>query len=319
MDSLSQKAKLHDDDDDDGSLIDIILLWSLENAFNEDFYEHKAIPASLGVSTEKQCDVNSLAVSRKAKEAIGRITKLTYTDGRTMVINVEYNKLEPLLRATGYPDGDVNCEIGYSPIPRNINQPILKLDSYIEELIKIEGAILEFVNPKYKDFSKTSFKSSTRLECMMQDYPKTLSLSARVRFIVMDTERAYAPMMNNPEDVAKVPKGSPYHSATSSEMAIYRANGKILREAGCKITDPIIEEFNGQERSTLVIKGHNVAIEDLTLDGALIISSAEGAEDAKVATVIGKVQNKGFILEKVDKSETSEIARIRGFKIKDVE
>jgi len=39
-----------------------------------------------------------------------------------MVINVEYNQLDPLLRATGYPDGDANCETGYSPYPGNINQ-----------------------------------------------------------------------------------------------------------------------------------------------------------------------------------------------------
>lgn len=42
-----------------------------------------------------------------------------------MVINVEYNQLDPLLRASGYPDGDVNCETGYSPYPGNINQVIL--------------------------------------------------------------------------------------------------------------------------------------------------------------------------------------------------
>lgn len=41
-----------------------------------------------------------------------------------MVINVEYNQLDPLLRATGFPDGDVNCETGYSPFPGNINQVI---------------------------------------------------------------------------------------------------------------------------------------------------------------------------------------------------
>ncbi|PIA47551.1 hypothetical protein AQUCO_01400296v1 [Aquilegia coerulea] len=164
----------------------------------------KAIPASLGVSSTKQYHVNSLAVPRKAKEAIGGITKLTHTDGRTMVINVEYNQLDPLLRATGSPDGDVNCETGYSPFPGNINQLILELDSYIEELKKTQGAIPEFVNPKYKDSSKTSFKSSTRLECMMQDYPKTLPPSARVGFTVMDTWLAYAPVKNNPEDAAKV-------------------------------------------------------------------------------------------------------------------
>lgn len=42
--------------------------------------------------------------------------------GREMVINVEYNQLDPLLRATGHPDGDVNCETGFSPYPGNINQ-----------------------------------------------------------------------------------------------------------------------------------------------------------------------------------------------------
>nr|DAD39808.1 TPA_asm: hypothetical protein HUJ06_014131 [Nelumbo nucifera] len=309
----------------------------------------KAIPASLGVSSIKQYHVNSLAVPRKAKEAIGGITRLTHADGRTMVINVEYNQLDPLLRATGYPEGDVNCETGYSPFPGNINQLILELGPYIEELTKTGGAIEEFVNPKYKDSSKTSFKSSTRLECMMQDYPKTLPPSARVGFTVMDTWLAYAPVKNNPEDAAKVPKGNPYHSATSGEMAIYRANNLILRKAGVKIDDPVIEVFNGQEvevwprivwkpkwaltfaevrskvggncsitqRSTMVIKGRNIFLEDLTLDGTLIVNSVEDAE----VKVGGSVQNKGWVLEKVDYKDTSisEEVRIRGFRIDKVE
>ncbi|KAF3661124.1 UDP-sugar pyrophosphorylase [Capsicum annuum] len=235
----------------------------------------KAIPAALGVSTTKQYHVNSLSVPRKAKEAIGGITKLTHSDGRTMVINVEYNQLDPLLRASGYPDGDVNSETGYSPFPGNINQLIFEIGPYLEELTKTGGAIKEFVNPKgdigyqlmntgygfeakavaaslqlrsgtgmdiaqnlsgshltvrYKDATKTAFKSSTRLECMMQDYPKTLPPSARVGFTVMDAWLAYAPVKNNPEDAAKVPKGNPYHSATSGEMAIYRSNSLILRK-----------------------------------------------------------------------------------------
>ncbi|KAF6153204.1 hypothetical protein GIB67_016683 [Kingdonia uniflora] len=217
----------------------------------------KAIPASLGVSFEKQ----------------------------TMIINVEYNQLDPLLRATGYTDND----------------------SYIEKLNKIEGVILEFVNPKYKDSSKTSFNSSTRLECMMQDYPKMLSLSARVRFTVMVTRLAYAHVMNNPEDAAKEVEVWP-RIVWEPKWALTFTDVKEKVHGHCSIS----------QRSTLVIKGHNVANEDLTLDGALIISSAEGTEDTKVMTVIGKVQNKGFILEKVDKSETPYIARIRGFRIKGV-
>ena len=61
---------------------------------------------------------------------------------------------------------------GWSPYPGNINQLVIKLSSYVPQLAATGGVISEFVNPKYKDASKTAFKSSTRLECMMQDYPK---------------------------------------------------------------------------------------------------------------------------------------------------
>ncbi|KAL8193664.1 hypothetical protein R6Q57_026799 [Mikania cordata] len=305
----------------------------------------KAIPAALGVSAIKEYHVNSLAVPRKAKEAIGGITKLTHTDGREMVINVEYNQLDPLLRATGHPDGDVNCETGYSPYPGNINQLILELGPYIDELSKTGGAIKEFVNPKYKDSTKTEFKSSTRLECMMQDYPKTLSPSARVGFTVAETWLAYAPVKNNPEDAAKVPKGNPYHSATSGEMAIYRANCMILRKAGVKLDDPVTQVFNGQDvevwsrvvwkpnwavtftdvkvkvsgnnsvsqKSTLVIKGRDIFIEDLSLDGALVVDAVDNAE----VKVGGSVCNSGWAVEGIDKdsSELPEEVRIRGFQI----
>ncbi|CAJ2667661.1 unnamed protein product [Trifolium pratense] len=309
----------------------------------------KAIPSALGVSSTKQYQVNSLAVPRKAKEAIGGITRLTHSDGRSMVINVEYNQLDPLLRASGYPDGDVNSETGFSPFPGNINQLILELGPYMEELAKTGGAIQEFVNPKYKDASKTAFKSSTRLECMMQDYPKTLPPTARVGFTVMETWFAYAPVKNNAEDAAKVPKGNPYHSATSGEMAIYRANSIILKKAGFQVPDPVLQVFNGQEvevwprvtwkpkwgltfslikskvsgncsisqRSTLAIKGQKVFIENLSLDGALIIESANDAE----VNVGGSVQNKGWTIEPVDYKDSSEpeVLRIRGFKFNKVE
>ncbi|PRQ43648.1 putative nucleotidyltransferase [Rosa chinensis] len=39
-----------------------------------------AIPGSLGVSATRQYHFNSLAVPRKAKEAIGGITRLTHAD-----------------------------------------------------------------------------------------------------------------------------------------------------------------------------------------------------------------------------------------------
>ncbi|GBG63393.1 hypothetical protein CBR_g38016 [Chara braunii] len=313
----------------------------------------KSIPASLGVSATRGYDVNSMAVPRKAKEAIGGITELTHTDGRRMVINVEYNQLDPLLRATGRPEGDVNDESGFSPFPGNINQLVLKLDSYLEELAKTKGAIAEFVNPKYKDATKQSFKSPTRLECMMQDYPKTLDPTAKVGFTVVDVWLSYSPVKNNAKDAAaKIATGTPPHSATSGEMDVYRSNCRILRQAGVSIEDPAPATFNQQQvevwprivwsprwaltyadvkekvpeggrvsisqRSTLVIDGPDVILEDLHLDGALIIKAVPGA---KIRVSGLTVKNSGWDLdplrcgsgESADCESVPEVLRMRGF------
>jgi hypothetical protein len=84
------------------------------------------------------------------------------------------------------------CRAGWSPFPGNINQLVLKLASYVPQLAATGGNISEFVNPKYKDASKTAFKSSTRLECMMQDYPKALPADAKVGFTVVNQVRLRA-------------------------------------------------------------------------------------------------------------------------------
>lgn len=184
---------------------------------------------------------------------------------------------------------------------------------------------------------------------MMQDYPKTLPPSAKVGFTVMDTWLAYAPVKNNPEDAAKVPKGNPYHSATSGEMAIYRANSLILRKAGVEVADPLTDVFNGQEvevwprvtwsprwgltfkdvkdkvaakssvsqSSTLAINGQNIVLDGLSLDGTLLVNAADDAE----VKLTGSVQNKGWSLERVHYRDTleAEEIRIRGFRIRKVE
>jgi hypothetical protein len=69
----------------------------------------RALLVALGVSSTKGYDMNSLAVPRKAKEAIGAIARLVNpTTGQAMTVNVEYNQLDPLMRATGWPQGDTN-------------------------------------------------------------------------------------------------------------------------------------------------------------------------------------------------------------------
>jgi hypothetical protein len=87
---------------------------------------------------------------------------------------VEYNQLDPLLRSQGDGKGDVaDPATGYSPYPGNVNNIVIELGAYAKTLRgEDQGVVLEFVNPKYKDGSRTEFKKPTRLECMMQDIPK---------------------------------------------------------------------------------------------------------------------------------------------------
>lgn len=290
----------------------------------------RALPAALGVSDANEYDVNSLAVPRKAKEAIGAITTLRMPTGRSITINVEYNQLDPLLRATINPEGDVNDPAtGFSPFPGNINQLVLKLDTYVAELRRHGGVISEFVNPKYADASRTAFKSSTRLECMMQDFPKGLPEGAKVGFTTVNQVWAtYSPVKNSPADAAaKAASGNPSHSATAAELDVYRTNCEMLRMLGANVQQPQAEvEFNGigglhlwprvtfsplfaatfddleakiavekvhiGEHSALVITAPDVKVEALDLKkGALVIEGVAGAE----VTINGlTVENEGW-------------------------
>ena len=306
----------------------------------------RVVPGALGVSKEKGFVFNSLCVPRKAKEAIGAITELTHKDGRKMTINVEYNQLDPLLRATINKDGDVNNDKGVSPFPGNINQLIVSLDEYKNQLKKTGGQIEEFVNPKYKDATKTAFKSPTRLECMMQDYPKSLGADACVGFTVFDNWVGYSPVKNSPADgVAKFKGGNPTHTATSGEMEVYGCGAELMNLAGASMAKAEDVTFNNitlpagprvvlhptfactfdelkrkvgegvkvtSPGSVLVVEGAGVKLESLELSGALIIKACPGAH----VTVKGlKVENKGWKWVPCGE-DADEIDRLRGFVVK---
>ncbi|GLI66614.1 hypothetical protein VaNZ11_010538 [Volvox africanus] len=312
----------------------------------------RALLAALGVSARNDFDMNSLAVPRKAREAIGAITRLTRPDGSApLTINVEYNQLDPLLRSTISKEGDVNDASGYSPFPGNINQLVLKLSSYVPQLAATGGVISEFVNPKYKDSTKTAFKSSTRLECMMQDYPKALPSSAKVGFTtIKQVWASYSPVKNSPADaVAKFKEGNPTHSATTGELDIYKANCLSLAEvAGVALPCPLQTDiFNGISTevyprvvlspafcpslselkakvapgsvtlapdSVLVLDGPDISVRGpLVVRGALVVRAVAGA---KVDLGPLTVDNAGWIWEPLEEGEAaSEEDRIRGFTV----
>lgn len=60
-----------------------------------------------------------------------------------------------------------------------------------------QGVVIEFVNPKYKDETRTEFKKPTRLECMMQDIPKLfqkeMGSAAKIGFTMFDRWFTFSP------------------------------------------------------------------------------------------------------------------------------
>lgn len=310
----------------------------------------RALVAAIGVSASHDFDVNSLTVPRRPGEAVGGICQLNKTDGSSLTINVEYNQLDPLLRATVSPDGDVPDESGFSPYPGNINVLVFKLASYAKVLTASGGAIPEFVNPKYADEAKTKFKKPTRLECMMQEYPKLLAADpdAKVGFTQMERFMCFSAVKNAPAEALGKLKSSGFaESASSGEADVYSTNRLILAMAGVQVktADFKSEVFLGlpfpmgakvvlapsfgtsvkevrerflapdqvkiSDRSSLVLDG-DIFIESLDLDGDLRITAAPGA---KVIVRKLTVKNEGIEFIEVDSDDTSvdEIYRIRGF------
>ena len=54
----------------------------------------KSFPLMLGISADRNFDMNSLAVTRKPGEAVGAITTLVHKETKKLLtVNVEYNQL----------------------------------------------------------------------------------------------------------------------------------------------------------------------------------------------------------------------------------
>mmetsp|Transcript_34830 Transcript_34830/g.42013 ORF Transcript_34830/g.42013 Transcript_34830/m.42013 type:complete len:706 (-) Transcript_34830:156-2273(-) len=310
---------------------------------------------TLGVSVDRGFHMNSICIPRLAGEAAGAITKLAHKSdpNKSLVINVEYNQLDPLLLGQGDRKGDVaDPSSGFSPFPGNANNLVLELASYAKTLKgEDEGVVVEFVNPKYKDETRTEFKKPTRLECMMQDFPKLLQKEmgkeANVGFTMLDRWLTFSPAKNSLEaGVESCKNGSTAPGTMSSaESEKYIQNQRKLRHAGVSL--PVTEEddlvlvsgitvtpgpriilapsfsvsqketkekIQGgsiTEKSSLILEGGGLIVKNLDLDGALIIRTGPSCE----VTVDGlKVQNKGWVLEENSQnSDLPESVAIRGY------
>jgi UDP-sugar pyrophosphorylase len=309
-----------------------------------------ALPAAVGVSVEKGFDFNSIAVNRIPGEAVGGLAKLVKGDTE-LTLNVEYNQLDPLLRATVSPEGDVSNEQGFSMFPGNINVLVIKLASYVKILERTRGIIAEFVNPKYADATKTAFKSPTRLETMMQDLPKLFGPDEKPGVTVFDRKWAFSANKNNIKDAAaKHTAGGPPESGATAESDFYLAGRIKLAAAGVNVETAkeelilgipftlgprvllrpsfamtlaeVREKIKGGKISgdaSLVLDGKEISLENVEItDGsALVIKATDGAQ---VTAKDLKVENDGFELVKLTDEEqnsaaTPEYLKLRGYRI----
>jgi len=309
-----------------------------------------AAPAAIGVSVEHGFDFNSLAVNRVPGEAVGALAKLVSNE-KEYTLNVEYNQLDPLLRATVSPDGDLPNEQGHSMFPGNINILVVRMESYVKILERTQGIVAEFVNPKYADETKTSFKKPTRLETLMQDLPKLFGPDEKAGVSIFDRRWCFSPNKNNIIDAAtKQAAGTPPESATSAESDFYLAGRMRLKAAGVPVTEAPAELMCGVElvrgprvllrpsfaltlndvrekisggsvsdEATLILDGEGIRLENVTLAGrsALVIHACPGAN---VCVKDRTIENEGFEIVKLTEEDfsdpnTPEYLRIRGYRI----
>jgi UDP-sugar pyrophosphorylase len=302
----------------------------------------RALPAALGVSKSMGLSVNSFTVPRRPGEAVGAICRLEGAK-KSLTINVEYNQIVPLMQAAGLSEPTE----GFSPFPGNINVLVFEASGYLKILEQTKGIIAEFVNPKYSDAAKTTFKKPTRLECMMQDYPKLLGEESKVGFTQLERWTSFSAVKNNIVDAAGKQRDTGFaESGATGEADMYYANRKFLAFAGVDVAvDGDKKKFADIEvdcgakcvlapnfgttlagikahlpggaaikiskASTFVVDGSGVSFESMDLDGALIIKAVAGA---KVVVKDLKVKNAGWQFCDLPENAPEELA-IRGYNL----
>ena len=214
---------------------------------------------------------------------------------------------------------------------------------------RTKGIIAEFVNPKYSDKEKTKF-SPTRLETMMQDLAKEMGQGYKVAFTNFEKRDVFSPVKNNLKTGADNPKKGNYPDAMpTGEADLYKYYRKLLRLSGTSINiegrertsqgvpyqdgakillsrsfagtaKEVLNKVKGgsiSDRSTLIVEGKDINIENLILDGALVIRTGPSV---KLTICNITVQNSGWEFMSLTEEEMNDpdvptYLKIRGFKL----
>lgn len=307
--------------------------------------------AAIGVSEEQGYDFNSIAVNRVPGEAVGGIARLVKPGHPDLTLNVEYNQLDPLLRATVSPEGDIPNEHGHSLFPGNINLLVIRLAPYIKVLEASGGVVAEFVNPKFADATRTTFKKPARLETLMQDLPKSFTSGEKTGVTIFDRTWCFSACKNNLADAAsKAAANSPAESASSAENDFYLAGREKLRKAGMAVSDGPVRSIRGiafttgprvilrpsfaltlqeiRDRitggsisgdATLIVEG-DVRLENVVIEpGATLVAQASPGTSTVLSNTtipIGKTYTLHELTDaEMSSPDTPEYLKIRGYRI----
>lgn len=322
----------------------IVKQWTLENRVKYIIFFQdtnalifKGIPAALGVSVHHKWDINILTVTRTPGDAMGAIA---YDKSIEKTINVEYNELaksETVANCKEFP-GNTNAIIVKVD---SYCQTLERTQGRVPEFInpKYNSHIGDGGTAKQK-----TFKTPARLECLMQDILKVVDAATIVGCTRFERSFIFSPVKNNIQDaLVKQRAGLAPESALSAELDLYRVNCQLLEPMVqfttsttyvsqnfefpkivwspywattlSQIRSHFTNEFSNtnvriSSRSTLVLNGAKIDLQNLTLDGALVIHAVAGAH----VIINGlNVQNQGWNFELTTNSSTNEKYQIRGY------
>ncbi|CAJ1014259.1 putative UTP--glucose-1-phosphate uridylyltransferase [Leishmania utingensis] len=299
------------------------------------------IPISLALSAEHSLDMNFTCIPRVPTESIGLLCRIKKNNGDPwLVANVEYNVFAEVSRTLSNDGGDeVGRPTDFSPFPGSINTLVLKLSSYADRLRESHGTVPEFINPKYSDETRRSFRNPARIESLMQDIALLFSEDDyRVGGTIFE-RFSYQPVKNSLESAALlVAQGNRPYCATTGEADFYElqrrrlkaiglplfysseaevtvANGAvgvrlfpiIVLDAMCASSgslDDLATVFPAPEKvhidqRSTLVVEGRVIVEDLELCGALVIRGPRGPAEPPYVVRNAVVRNAGWSVHAV--------------------
>jgi UDP-sugar pyrophosphorylase len=330
--------------------------WSAANTSHVVFLQdsnaliYNSLISAVGVSVAERRDINTVAIRRKGGDSLGALAEFTERGtvtgtSRSVVANIEYNELDAIL-----PGGDVDDPAtGYSRYPGNSNNFVVALEPYAEVLVRTEGRVKEFINPKY-DSDRVKFKKTARLECLMQDIVWDYPSTANIGYTLYDNWLVHGVAKNSAENGKKLIERGLYGGTLGEAEArgyecakriVEGGHGNVVRSEEGGVVKRGIGLYEGaridlgwdfyqtsgdadkirdcafETNSWTCIRGKNVFMSNVTFGGAATFRVCEGAT---LTVADAKFENKGWQFQELSDEEMAwgsikESDRVRGYRL----